>query len=567
MTDRLAWWREARFGLFIHWGVYAVPAGRWKGEFIPSLGEWIMRNAKIPVEEYEQLAAQFNPVKFDADEWVSLAKRAGMKYLVITAKHHDGFAMFDSPCSDYDIADATPYGHDIMADLADACARHGLRLCFYYSQAQDWHHPGGAGHWERADDWHAPSVEPEEFANYVEELAKPQVRELLTQYGPIGLIWFDTPVVITPEQSAEFAALVHELQPDCLVNGRVGHDMGDYRSLGDNQIPRGPVEGDWETPATMNDTWGFKVDDHNWKSVDQLLYLLVDLTSKGVNYLLNVGPTAEGLIPPESVELLEGVGAWMDVNGHAIYGTSASPWPWEFEWGRATVKPGHLHLLFYHWPEEFTLAGLRNTVTRVALLADPDTEVPFEQTAEGDRHTLSIELPPEPPEPIISVVEVQFEGALDADATPAQQASGLLSLPGYLADMSAAPEAEINRGGVVTGWQQPGTSLRWRCKLDRPGEYELRAALGSPWHRRDPQPGQSVTATVSGAGEPQSVSGTLTCDEPVDSPRAIYYPEYATLLGTVSFAAPGEYEVALTLDSLGDAAELTLSEVNLRPAE
>jgi len=214
--ERLDWWREARFGMFIHWGVYALPAGQWKGEPIASLGEWIMRNAKIPIEEYEQLAADFNPVKFDAEAWVGLAKRAGMKYLVITSKHHDGFAMFDSPCNEYNIVDATPFGRDVMAELAEACQREGIRLCFYYSQAQDWHAPGGAGHWEQADgpDWNKQTITDEDFAQYLKDKAAPQVRELLTQYGPICLIWFDTPVFIKPEQSRELADLVHELQPD-----------------------------------------------------------------------------------------------------------------------------------------------------------------------------------------------------------------------------------------------------------------------------------------------------------------------------------------------------------------
>ena len=565
----MSWWRDARFGMFIHWGIYAVAAGRWKGEFVPSLGEWIMYNARIPVEEYETLAEQFNPVEFDAEEWVSLAERAGMRYLVITAKHHDGFAMFHSAASEFNIVDATPYGHDIMADLAAACQRHGIRLCFYYSQAQDWHHPGGEGHWDRADHWHTQTVAEEEFAAYLEAKAKPQVRELLTQYGPIGLIWFDTPVAINPEQSQELADLVHELQPDCLVNGRVGNEKGDYSSLGDNQIPRGPVTGDWETPATMNDTWGFKVDDDNWKSTEDLLHLLVDLASKGVNYLLNVGPTAEGPIPPESIERLEQIGAWMDVNSDAIHGTEPNPWPWEFEWGRVTVKAdpsgdgGRLFLHMYDWPERLTVAGLRNEVRRAALLVAPDDELQISQEhdADADLHLLTIDLPETRPDEPITVIEVQFTGALEVDTTPAPQNSGMIVLPVYLADLSEVEGAEIDRGGVIRDWSALGSEMEWTCVIPGAGEYEVQVVLGSHGHRRDPQAGQTVAATVSD----EELSATLTTDDPVDTPRAQYYPEYLTSLGTVTFGGAGTEPVTLRLDDLGGAPDCTLAEVRLVP--
>ncbi|MGI5818789.1 MAG: alpha-L-fucosidase [Armatimonadota bacterium] len=567
----MRWWREARFGMFIHWGIYAVAAGRWKGEHIQGLGEWVMYRGQIPVEEYETLAGQFNPVKFDAEEWVALAERAGMKYLVITAKHHDGFAMFDSAASEYDIVDATPYGRDIMADLAEACHRHGIRLCFYYSQAQDWHHPGGEGHWDRAEHWQTKTVAEEEFAAYLEEKAKPQVRELLTQYGPIGLIWFDTPVAINPEQSQELVELVHELQPECLVNGRVGNEKGDYSSLGDNQIPRGPVKGDWETPATINDTWGFKVDDDNWKSTEDLLRLLVDLASKGVNYLLNVGPTAEGVIPPESVERLEEIGAWMDVNSEAIYTTEPNPWPWEFEWGRVTVRPGssaepgRLFLHMYDWPGRVAIAGLRNNVTGARLLSAPGEELDVAQIydPQADLHLLSIDLPPRRPDEPITVVEVTFEGEPDVDTTPAPQTSGAIVLPGYLADFSGIEEAQIDRSGVIRDWRQTGSAMSWTCVIPEPGEYEVQVVLGSHGHRRDPQGGQTVTVSVAG----EEASGTLTTERRVQTPRAQYYPEYLTPLGTVAIAEAGRLPVTLTLDDLGDAPDCTLAEVRLVPVD
>lgn len=340
---RLTWWRDAKFGMFIHWGLYAIPAGKWKGEAIPGIGEWIMQRARIPVPEYEQLAKKFNPVQFNAAEWVSLAKRAGQKYLVITSKHHDGFCMYDSQLTDYDIVDATPFGRDPMKELAAECQKQGIRLCFYYSQTQDWHHPNGDG-----NDWDYDESQ-KDFAGYVENYVKPQVREILTKYGPIGLIWFDTPRRITQEQSRSLVDLVHEIQPACLVNGRIGNELGDYAEARDNVILPELADSDWETPATINDTWGFKTDDHNWKTPTVLIQKLVDTTSKGGNYLLNVGPTAEGIIPRPSVERLLAVGSWLDVNGESVYGTRPGPLQ-GVDGIRSTVKPGLLYLHVFEWP-------------------------------------------------------------------------------------------------------------------------------------------------------------------------------------------------------------------------
>ena len=361
---RLDWWRDAKFGLFIHWGLYAIPAGVWQGQEVPGIGEWIMHSARIPVHEYEPLALQFNPVHFDAATWVSLAKAAGQKYLVITSKHHDGFCLFDSALTDYNIVDGTPFGRDPMQELAAECARQGIKFGFYYSQTQDWHHPDGDG-----NDWDYDATK-QNFDSYIRNYVAPQVRELLTNYGPIAVLWFDNPKGSTRAQSLFLLDLVHQMQPDCLVCGRLGNALGDYASAGDNKIPGQAVDADWETPATINDTWGYKVNDHNWKSTTDLLRKLVDIVSKGGAYLLNVGPTAEGIIPQPSVERLLALGQWLQTNGEAIYGTRPGPIQ-GVDWLRTTVKPGRLYLHIFDWPAGGMLAIPGIEGRQAYLLGDP----------------------------------------------------------------------------------------------------------------------------------------------------------------------------------------------------
>jgi alpha-L-fucosidase len=424
---RLEWFREAKYGMFIHWGLYAIPAGEWNGRRCLGLGEWVMNRCQVPVKEYEKLAARFDPVKFNADEWVQLAQDAGMKYMVITSKHHDGFAMFKSAASPYNVVDATPYKKDILKQLADACARHGMRLGFYYSQSQDWHEPGGAGNtWDFGPDT-APDgkTELKKYEEYLRGKAEPQVKELLTNYGPVALIWFDTPRMMTPERGQRFADLVRTLQPATLIDGRLGTE-GDYRSTGDNVIPSEASAEAWETPATINDTWGFRRDDTNWKSPGQIAFKLVDIVSKGGNYLLNVGPTAEGVIPQPSADVLRTVGRWLRVNGEAVYGTGPSPFGDEFgewtsrgakdvrgqklflphtEW-RVTTRPGKLYFTFFSEPRApFEIPVMKNRVLRAYRLAD---KAPVELKTEGGRTTFLLERPML--DPMATVVVVEFEG-------------------------------------------------------------------------------------------------------------------------------------------------------------
>ncbi len=390
---RLEWFRHDKFGLFIHWGLYAIPAGYWKGERSPGIGEWVMHRMKIPVKEYEQLAKQFNPVKFDADAWAQLAADAGMKYIVITSKHHDGFALFKSAASPYNVADATPFGRDVIKELSAACARRGLRFGVYYSQSQDWHEPGGAG-----NDWDFPSDDEKDqngsFDHYLQGKAEPQLRELLGNYGPLCLIWFDTPHMMKAGDRAQrLTDIVRTLQPACLIDGRLGQ-VGDYKSTGDNAIPPAASDEAWEVPATLNHTWGYRSDDHDWKSPGDIVFKLVDVVSKGGNYLLNVGPTAEGVIPQPSQDNLRTVGTWLKANGEAIYGASRSPFGEEFgaysttlkdragepvfcpytQW-RCTAKPGKLYFTLFHVERDgqlgvFVLPDFKNKISRVSQLDD-----------------------------------------------------------------------------------------------------------------------------------------------------------------------------------------------------
>lgn len=424
---RLEWFREAKYGMFIHWGLYAIPAGEWKGQRCLGLGEWLMNRCKVPVAEYEQLTKQFNPTKFNPDEWVQLAQDAGMKYMVITSKHHDGFALFKSAVSRYNVVDATPYKQDLLKQLADACAKRGMRLGFYYSQSQDWHEKDGAGNtWDFGPDM-APDgkTELKKYDDYLRGKAEPQVKELLTNYGPVALIWFDTPRNMAGERGQRFTDIVRSLQPNTLIDGRLGNE-GDYRSTGDNVIPPEASTEAWETPATINDTWGFRKDDTNWKSPGQVTFKLLDIVSKGGNYLLNVGPTAEGIIPQPSADVLRTVGRWLKVNGEAVYGAAASPFGAEFgeytskdakdvrgqrlflannEW-RATSKPGKLYFTFFVEPRApFEIPAMKNKLLRAYRLAD---KVPIALKTENGRTTFEMSRPML--DPMATVVVVEYEG-------------------------------------------------------------------------------------------------------------------------------------------------------------
>ena len=337
MTNK-EWFKDAGFGMMAHWGLYSLIGGEWKGKRMGGIGEWAQSYFEIPIAEYEQLAKVFNPIYFNADEWISLAKECGMKYFVITSKHHDGFCLFHTKVDKWNIVDSTPFGRDVIAELAEACYKHGLKFGVYYSQEIDWHEPNGGG-WTRGrtwcgagqpnsswwvNNWDFPNNEEKDYSQCFNDKIKPQVTELLKNYGDLCLIWFDTPHTISEEQSTELYNLVKSIQPNCLVNSRIGNGLGDYRSTGDNQInftkeDHKKVLGNgtgahakihlmqtdlFECPATLNDTWGYKTFDQNWKSAERLREIRARLNERGINYLLNVGPDYLGRIPAPSVDIL-----------------------------------------------------------------------------------------------------------------------------------------------------------------------------------------------------------------------------------------------------------------------
>ena len=475
---RMRWWREARFGMFIHWGVYAVPAGEYRGRQIPGIGEWIMHTAKIPVAEYREFAKQFNPVKYNPEEWVLLAKEAGMRYIVITSKHHDGFALFDSKVTDWDVVDATPYGKDLLRPLVEACRKHGIRIGFYYSQAQDWNHPGGAaagGHWDPAQEG--------SMDEYIEKIAIPQVREILTNYGKIDILWWDTPVGMTRERAEKFLPLL-SLQPGIITNDRLGGGFeGDFGTPEQYIPPTGIPGRDWEVCMTMNDTWGYKSYDHNWKSTETLIRNLVDIASKGGNYLLNVGPTAEGLIPEPSVVRLKEIGKWMKVNGESIYATTASPFK-RLPWGRCTkkVRPdgATLYLHVFDWPEDGRLfvPGLESEVKSAFLLADPERK-PLHISSVEDG--VIVEVPETAPDPICSVVVLEVEGELRVEQILTQARDGSILLPASDASLHGKTiryEGGHNRDNIGF-WTDPDEWVGWDFKVIKPGRFIVTAEIAA----------------------------------------------------------------------------------------
>lgn len=423
--SRMDWWREARFGMFIHWGLYSVPSGEWDGE--TNHAEWIRTTAEIPLETYNLFTDQFNPVLFDADQWVSTAADAGMKYIVITTKHHDGFCLFDSEYTDFDIM-STPFQRDIMAELSEACEKQGIKMCWYHS-IMDWHHPDylPRRNWEKERP--ADRADFERYRQYL----KNQLAELLGKYGEIGVLWFDGEWedTWTHEMGQDLYWYVRGLQENIIINNRVdkgragmegmtieGEYMGDFGTP-EQEIPANGLPGvDWESCMTMNNHWGYNRYDNNWKSAADLIRKLADIASKGGNFLLNVGPKADGTFPGESIAILNSIGRWMDIYSEAIEATTASPFT-NIEWGRCTSRQTgrntRLYLHVFDWPDDgiLSLSGLDNRI-KGAYIMDGMKPLKYEKSGAETR----IIVPAMAPDSINSVIILDIRGEAEVYDAP-----------------------------------------------------------------------------------------------------------------------------------------------------
>jgi len=492
---RLKWFKEARFGMFIHWGVYAVPAGIWQDKPIRGIGEWILKNGKIPLKDYRAFAKDFTAAKYDPAAWADLAKKAGMKYVVITSKHHDGFALYDSKVSDWNAVKASGAKRDLIAPLAKEVRAQGLKFGLYYSQAQDWTHPGGAIMGVKAGQPGWDPAQTGDFDKYLKEIALPQTQEILATFKP-DVIWWDTPSNMTTERGRPLHDALAAV-PGIISNNRLGGEFKGDTSTPEQHIPPRGFPGEmFEVCMTMNDTWGYKKDDHNWKSVTQILQNLSDISSKGGNFLLNVGPTAEGEIPAESIERLKAVGQWMDSYGEAIYATEASPFARRLNWGRVTRKTvGDKTMLYLHvwdWPADGKL--LLPTLKEKPIsgkVMKTGASVTAESSAEG----VVVTLPGQATDPNISVVALEFQGPLTItqQSSVAPGADGNIELDAFTADLHGGYTGTIRVEGsgkqaMLSDWKLPEwwveymvnspTAKEWKISAEVAGAAKVKLNVG-----------------------------------------------------------------------------------------
>ena len=553
-NNSFKWFTDARFGMFIHWGLYALPGGRWKGETMDYIGEWLQSRFRIPNQEYAPLAKEFNPVHFDAEEWVRTAREAGMRYLVYTAKHHDGFAMYHSKVSSYNITDATPFGRDPLRELADACKKYDMHLGIYYSQALDWSEADAADPGDSVssnfgmswgNDWDFPDREKKCFHRYFTRKVLPQIRELFTRYAPISLVWFDCAMIMTPEETAELVKTVKTLAPDCLINSRIGYGLGDYGSLGDNQHPNGVSDIPLESPSTLNGTWGFKWDDHNWKTPETVAAELIANISSNSNYLLNIGPMPDGRFPPEAVQVLRKVGHWIHhYAADAVYGAAPNPFSQKLGWGWCTRSKDYLNFFLRPGSKKLRLCGLsrQNPVQDFTIEQKPDEILPM------IRIPFSGSIPelPMPQNRILCLYPAAGEIRHGSDPDKERDKDNEESCLNAAAEkIQTAAHSTLSITGRLSNWHNPADSILWQIFFPVPGNYRIRLETQSIRHSMPWIGGREVEIVC----QDQILHCSLNGDEDL---HGGCYPSFASDAGLLTIREAGVRTLSLRTTALAD---------------
>ena len=476
-SSKTALFDDGNYSMFIHWGIYSNIANKWKDTTYYGISEWIKhpRRAGISDKEYMAESKNFNPVNFDAKAIAKLAKDAGMKYIIITSKHHDGFAMYESKSNDFNIVKASPFARDPMKELAQACKEEGLGFGFYYSHNQDWTFPGGNG-------GPTTTLKGKEvgFDYYFKKKCLPQVKEITTEYGDIAIVWFDTPGNMEKKYVEKLVDIVHKNQPNALISGRAGHGLGDYKSLGDMNIPVENVDGLWETVDVTNDSWGYAWYDQNWKSPKRILTSVISTVARGGTYMLNVGPKPDGSIPDEAQNALRNSGDWIRRYPQVIYKTESSPWGRKLPWGDVTVSNGKLNLCIYDWPldGEIFLPGLKSEI-KIANLWVDGKQKPLKTIKQGN--WTKILLPARRPEKLISVVEVTINGNLEIDKSLSIDPVYSTIIPVAFAEAQGCKIEEKQWMEKFGEWKHimqvqdwtPSSKVTWEIEVAEEGYYQV----------------------------------------------------------------------------------------------
>ncbi|MDR3459598.1 MAG: alpha-L-fucosidase [Verrucomicrobiae bacterium] len=576
LDERLAWFRDARFGMFIHWGVYSGLGNEFDGRKGGGYAEHIQRVLKIPIPEYrEKVAGNFNPTNFNADAWVALAKAAGMKYMVITSKHHDGFAMWPTKVNDYNIMDATPWHHDPMADLRAACGRQGIKFGFYYSHAFDWgnsnapgndwdfNNPGGDKHLGGVDWWQTRPEFMAQARKYVDEKAIPQIRELIRLYHP-DILWFDTPGKLPPSENLRIMRAVREADPHVVISGRLVHGWGDYDDTTDRPANFPPHEGDWEGIPTTDESYGWNKFDTSHKPPSHFIQLLAKCAARGGNLLLNIGPMGDGNIDPKDVAILQGIGDWWKVNGESIRGTTRTPLPVQ-TWGESTRKGNTLYLHVFNWPTNgrLVVGGLKSEVKTAASLAglmSPNLHDPALAVTRLNATDICISVPANAPDKVDSVIVLECIGDIQTDTNRLLQ-------PEFPMETLRAFDGDLHGKGLKFGpgkktddvamnWTQTNQFITWPVRVTQPGEYEVTAnydadegSAGGKFRVTFQLPEKSTSAMA-----PDSAFGVVKAGK-----------SQATSLGAMRFWAVGSAQIKIAPVTINGGELFRLRALELKP--